>query len=91
MCLLSGIGSLINIAELKLIKVTPASAGVPWCLTQALMTTDGCIKMSGLGSQALIARVEHAAGQMAQGAHPAPTRTVFAVAKLVDWDPQEAL
>jgi hypothetical protein len=70
--------------EVKQVKNTPASTGVSWCLTQAFLTANSCINVSGFGSQTLIARVEHAGGQIAQGTLPVPTRTVFAVAEIVD-------
>ena len=72
--------------EVQQVKDTPACRG----LTQAFLTANSCINMSGFGSQTLIARVEHAGGQIAQGTLPVPTRTVFAVAEIVDWGQQEA-
>jgi hypothetical protein len=50
--------------EVKQFKDTPTSTGVSWCLTQAFLTANSCINVSGFGSQTLIARVEHAAWQI---------------------------
>ena len=52
-------------------------------LTQALATRDACIKTGGVAGQAIVARVKHAASQVLRGTLAAPTRTAFAVAKIV--------
>jgi hypothetical protein len=80
-CLISGLRSFINGRlpdSLNFQGEPQREPGFLWYLTQVLLTADGCIKTSGVGGQALIPLVEHAAGAL-----PAPTRTVFAVAKIV--------
>jgi hypothetical protein len=74
----------ISIFKAKQVKDTPASTGVSWRLTQASLTANSCINVSGFGSQALIERVEHAARQIARGTLPVSTQTVFAVETVVD-------
>ena len=61
-CLISGLQSFINERMPKTSKVNPGRSRGSLYLTQVLLTADGCIKKSGVGGQALIARVEHAAG-----------------------------